>query len=44
MVAALDLECHTIDIKNAFVQGHLAEEIYMKQPPGFQMAVGGCAD
>lgn len=40
MVAALDLECHTIDIKNAFVQGHLAEEIYMKQPPGFSDGSG----
>ena len=34
LVAAQDLECHQIDIKNAFVQSDLAEEIYMKQPPG----------
>jgi hypothetical protein len=31
----MDLECHSVDIKNAFVQSDLSEEIYMKQPPGF---------
>lgn len=35
MVAAFDLECHTIDIKNAFIQGILTEEIFMKQPSGY---------
>ena len=36
IVAAEDLECHAIDINNAFVQGDLEEDIYMKQPPGFE--------
>ena len=40
LVAAFDLECHTIDIKNAFVQGLLEEEIYMTQPPGFDDGTG----
>ena len=34
LIASRDLECHQIDIKNAFVQSELEEEIYMKQPPG----------
>jgi hypothetical protein len=35
LVASADLECHTIDIKNAFIQSTLDEEIYMLQPPGY---------
>jgi hypothetical protein len=33
-VASLDFECHAIDMKNAFIQGSLEEEVFMKQPPG----------
>lgn len=35
LVASLDLECHQIDITNAFIQGDLEEQIFMQQPPGF---------
>lgn len=40
VVASHDLECHAIDIKNAFVQSDLAEEIYMQQPPGYEDGSG----
>jgi hypothetical protein len=36
LVASQDLECHQIDIQNAFVQSDLQEEIYMQQPPGYE--------
>jgi hypothetical protein len=36
VVASLDLECHQLDISNAFVQGTLSEDICMRQPPGFE--------
>jgi hypothetical protein len=35
IVASMDLECHSVDIENAFVQDVLSEEIYMKPPPAF---------
>ena len=40
MVAMEDLECHAVDVNNAFTESTLKEEIYMAAPPGMDLPPG----
>jgi hypothetical protein len=40
MVAREDLDCSHFDIKNAFTESHLAEEIYLSPPNGMEIKKG----
>jgi thiamine phosphate synthase YjbQ (UPF0047 family) len=40
IVANEDLDCSHFDIKNAFTESHLKEEIYLAPPQGIQVQKG----
>jgi hypothetical protein len=40
LTTELDLEVHQMDVKSAYLNGKLKEEIYMEPPPGFNIPEG----
>ena len=40
LVAHFDFDLHPMDVKTAFLNGNLEEEVYMKQPEGFSSSEG----
>jgi hypothetical protein len=40
IVALEDLECHQVNVNNAFTESFLKEKIYMKPPPGVDLLPG----
>jgi hypothetical protein len=40
LAAELNLEVHQMDVKSAYLNGELEEEIYMEPPPGFDVPEG----
>jgi hypothetical protein len=34
LAVQMEMQVHTVDCKNAFLNGHIDKEIYIEQPPG----------